>query len=219
MEETPAAKDKWVEYWNDRFDLIYYQVVDYIVRAVGADARSLVDVGTGGCPYLEWFDWIDRRVSIDINKPYASATVEGLRANILTDPVPDGFDICTCLQVLEHVRDATSFARRLPQLARTVIVSVPYKWPENRTQGHIHDPVDLEKLTQWFGRPPNYQMTVQEPLRRTKNLRLIAIFDEDPKRVFGTDLIGGRRPKGASWALSTPRSAQAASAAGDGEDA
>ncbi|MDE1568018.1 class I SAM-dependent methyltransferase [Aquabacter sp. P-9] len=187
--------DKWVAYWNDRFDLIYYQAVDYIIRTVGASATSLLDVGTGGCPYLEWFDWIEQRVSIDIRKPYASANVQGLNANILTDPVPDGFELCTCLQVLEHVPDAGPFARRLTELARTVVVSVPFKWPEGKTQGHVHDPVDLEKLSSWFGRPPNYHMTVQEPLRRTKNVRLIAIYDRDPKRVFGADLVSGRRPK------------------------
>lgn len=188
-------QDKWENYWNDRFDLMYYQTVDFIVRAVGAEARSLVDVGTGGCPYLEWFPWIERRVSIDINKPYSSPAVQALNANILDDDVPVGFDLCTCLQVLEHVPEAGRFARRLMELAPTVIVSVPYQWPDGKTQGHVHDPVDVDKLIGWFGREPNYHIVVEEPLRRTKNKRLVAIFDENPKRSFGSTLVGGRRKK------------------------
>ncbi|MDI6025688.1 hypothetical protein QBK99_05665 [Corticibacterium sp. UT-5YL-CI-8] len=197
MEHPPEVEqDNWVEYWDDRFDLLYYQAVDYIVRTVGTDARSIVDVGTGGCPYLEWFPWIERRLSIDIDKPYSSPTVQALNANILYDKVPDGFDLCTCLQVLEHVPEAGRFARRLTELARTVIVSVPYKWPDGKTQGHLHDPVDMEKLTTWFGRAPNYHVIVEEPLRRIKNKRLIAIFDEDPKRIFGATMLRDRRRKG-----------------------
>lgn len=187
--------DKWVDYWNDRFDLIYYQTVDYIVRAVGTDARAIVDVGTGGCPYLDWFDWIERRVSIDINKPYSSPSVQGLKADILRDDVPGDFDLCTCLQVLEHVPDAGPFARRLLELAPTVIVSVPYQWPDGKTTGHVHDPVDMEKLTGWFGRAPNYHLIVEEPLRRVKNKRLVAIYDRDPNRSFGSSMVGGRRRK------------------------
>lgn len=199
MSETPTTEhDKWVDYWNDRFDLLYYQTVDYIVRAVGVDARSLVDVGTGGCPYLEWFSWIERRVSIDIDKPYSSPTVQALNANILHDDVPEDFDICTCLQVLEHVPEAKKFARRLTELAPTVIVSVPYLWPEGRTEGHLHDPVDMEKLSGWFGREPNYHVIVEEPLRRMKNKRLVAIFDQNPKRRFGSGMVAGRRRK-TSW--------------------
>lgn len=188
------AQDVWTTYWKDRFDLLYYQAVDYVVRTVGTDAKSIVDVGTGGCPYLEWFPWIERRVSIDIRKPYGSATVQAVKANILTDEVPDGFDLCTCLQVLEHVEDASRFARRLTELANTVIVSVPHRWPAGKTLGHVHDPVDLEKLSGWFGRAPNYHFVVDEPLRGSKKSRLIAIYDADHGRTFGSDLIARRRP-------------------------
>jgi len=194
LESPPGAEhDRWVDYWNERFDLLYYQAFDYLVRAVGADARSIVDVGSGGCPYLDWFDWIERRVSIDINKPYASPTVEGLKLDIFKNDVPERFDLCTCLQVLEHVPDAGRFALRLTEFAPTVIVSVPYRWPDGKTKGHVHDPVDLEKLSGWFGRTPNYHLIVEEPLRRIKNKRLLAIYDRDPERRFSASTISGRR--------------------------
>ena len=171
-------------YWNDRFDLMYYRYVDFIVRTVGRDAGSLIDVGTGNCPYLEWFDWIQRRVSVDIVPPYSSDTVEGIRGNIHDIKFDDKFDVCLCLQVLEHVTDAKSFARRLAEIGRTVVISVPYNWPEGQTEGHVHDPVDLDKLSDWVGRRPNYHITVQEPFRTKKHERLIAVYDADKSRRF-----------------------------------
>jgi hypothetical protein len=36
--------------------MLYYQYLQYIIRCIGHDAASVVDVGTGNVPYLEWFD-------------------------------------------------------------------------------------------------------------------------------------------------------------------
>ena len=179
-------------YWEERSDLIYYRVVDYLVRCVGAKATSIIDVGTGKCPYLEWFHWIEKKTSIDIIAPYASETVEAIYGNILTTELPQKFDLCLCLQVLEHVQDPAPFARRLTELGKRVIVSVPYNWPPGQTPGHVQDPVDLDLLSQWFGRRPNYHIIVQEPLRTKKHERLIAIYDADPKRRFGGTEIQSR---------------------------
>ena len=39
-------------YWEKRMDMLYYQYVDYIIRTLGHDAQSIIDIGTAGCPYL-----------------------------------------------------------------------------------------------------------------------------------------------------------------------
>ena len=182
-------------YWQRRSDSLYYRYVDYIIRTVGVDAQSLIDVGTGNCPYLEWFDWITRRVSVDIGTPYRSETVEGIQGDIHRLDFPDRFDICTCLQVLEHVPDAGAFGRRLLELADLVVISVPLMWNPNPVPvpGHIHDPVSYEKLTDWMGREANYKIMVQEPFLRGRNKRLIALYDRDPDRVFaGAELRTNR---------------------------
>lgn len=179
-------------YWAKRSDMIYYRYVDYIMRVVAKDARSLIDVGTGNCPYLEWFDWIPDRVSIDLQTPYQSASVRGVEGNILEHRFEERFDVCTCLQVLEHVPQVSPFARRLQEIARTLVVSVPYHWPEGATRGHVQDPVTQEKLEDWMGRKPNYSMVVAEPFMRAKARRLIAVYDEDPERRFGWPEVRAR---------------------------
>jgi len=182
------------DYWRQRSDLLYYQYFRFIVRCVGAQAASLVDIGSGNAPYLEWFDWIPERVSVDLKTPYRSETVRGVAGDILTLDLPR-FDLCTCLQVLEHVPEVEPFARRLLELGGLVLVSVPFQWPAGSTRGHVNDPVDLAKLTAWFGRAPNYSQVVQEPFTGPKGSRLFALYDPaDPARRFGFEARQGRRP-------------------------
>lgn len=181
-------------YWRQRSDLLYYQYFRYIMRCIGAEATSLVDVGSGNAPYLEWFDWIPERVSVDIRTPYASDTVRGVQGDILKLDLPR-FDICTCLQVLEHVPDPAPFARRLLGLGALVLVSVPLRWPAGATRGHVNDPVDLDKLTDWFGVAANYHLAVREPFTGPKGARLFALYDPaDPARRFGAETRNARRP-------------------------
>lgn len=160
--------------------MMYYQYVRRIIGALGANAQTMIDVGSGNCPYLEWFNWIPERVSVDIRVPYTSDHVRGIKGDIFELQFPKVFDLCTCLQVLEHVPDATAFGRRLLELARIVAVSVPYKWPNSPkpTPGHLHDPVDLSKLTGWMGREANYHIVVEEPLSSSpRRRRLIAVYE------------------------------------------
>lgn len=182
------------EYWRKRSDMMYYRYLDYIIRSVGAKASSLIDVGSGNCPYLDWWDWIPERVSVDIRVPYSSEGVVGIQGDIFKLAFDKTFDLCTCFQVLEHVPDAEAFARRLLELGELVIVSVPYKWGDKPrvTPGHVHDPVSYEKLTGWMGREANYKIIVEEPFGRLKNKRLIALYDKDPERTFGPGTGKGR---------------------------
>ncbi|NML34329.1 class I SAM-dependent methyltransferase [Paraburkholderia antibiotica] len=172
-------------YWSDRSDLLYYRYVDYMIRTIGRDASSLLDVGSGNCPYLEWFDWIPGRYSIDLEKPYQSEDVVGIKGNIFDVQLTMHFDVLTCLQVLEHVPDAGSFAQRLLQMANTLVVSVPYKWPKGKDKDHVHDPVDETKLEKWFGRKPNYSIVVREPFLWVCHERIICIYDSDPEKKYG----------------------------------
>jgi hypothetical protein len=181
-------------YWQGRSDNMYYKYIDYLVRVIGVNSKSIIDVGSGNSPYLEWFSWIEKKVSIDIQAPYGSSTVEAITANILDYNFQEKFDICLCLQVLEHVHDPKPFATRLFDLSDLVIISVPYKWPEGKTKGHINDPVDRAMLEEWTGRKPNYSHIVQEPLQKSsKSSRLIAIYDINPARVWVSDDISRRK--------------------------
>lgn len=174
-------------YWNDRQDLLYYQYVDYIVRVIGVNAISLIDVGSANCPYIEWFDWIPNKTAVDLADPYSSRNVIGVKGNVLTLEFAEKFDIVTCLQVLEHIPDPKPFAQRLLELGNRLVVSVPYNWKAGKDKDHIHDPVDLQKMEKWFCRSPNYSIVVKEPFLWASHERLICIYDRDPLCKFGMD--------------------------------
>ena len=172
------------QYWHDRSDLLYFQYVDLLIRIVGRDAQSVLDVGSNACPYLEWFHWIPHKYSIDIQNPYYSWRVHGKKIDFQEYANNREFDLCLCLQVLEHIDDVKGFAQKLLKVGRSVIVSVAYKWPSGFDNRHVHDPVDEEKMAVWFNRIPNYQIIVTEPI--TEKKRLICYYDRnDPTKKLG----------------------------------
>ena len=152
-----------ISYVQRRQTQIYYSYVSRLVRGVAPQINSIMDVGSGKTSCLEQFDWIPIRKTIDVAHPYASEFVEGVKADFLEYEVDERYDLVVCLQVLEHIPEVEAFARKLFDISRSVLISVPYKWPKGGTKGHIHDPVDEEKLRAWTRRKPDYQIIVTEP--------------------------------------------------------
>lgn len=162
-------------YWAARKNILYYDVVRILVTELAKGARSLVDVGTAGAPYLEWFSFIDDRLSIDLRHPYEGPGVRAVTSDFLAWQPDKYYDVVTCLQTLEHVPDAEGFAQKLLRLGEIVVISVPYKWPKGKTKSHVHDPVDEEKLFSWFGREPNYQYICREVIAPVE--RIIQVYE------------------------------------------
>lgn len=165
-------------YWDRRSHLMYYRYIDAIVRGVAAEAQSLLDVGSSNAQYLEEFDWIKTKVTVDLKTAYSSATVQGITADFFTYRPETKFDLVTCLQVLEHVPDAGKFAQKLFEVGRDVLISVPFKWPADSSKNHVHDPVDQHKLLSWTGRKPSYAVIATEVFAGKKARRLIAYYRE-----------------------------------------
>ena len=178
---------KSMSYWEQRRELIYYRALLNCVRIVGYDAKSLIDVGSAGCGYLSWFTWIPDVVSLDVYSPPPVPGVRYIRADFLEWEPDRLYDVVTCCQVLEHIVDANTFATKLLALGRYVIVTLPHKWPACGI-GHIHDPVNQAKIDQWFGRPPDYAMTVQEPFAEERILCLYTMPGQ-PLQFSSTDVL------------------------------
>jgi len=166
-------------YWEKRKHLVYYNVIRILVGKLSQDASSLLDVGSGNCPYLEWFDHVDERISLDAVRPYSAPGITSVKQDFLQWSPQDKVDVATCLQVMEHVPAVEEFARKLLDVANVLVISVPYKWPAGRTPGHVHDPVDEAKLHQWFGRKPNYSYMCREITGEV--YRLVQVYDQTGK--------------------------------------
>src|SRR5690625_1680048 len=153
------------QYWTRRSSMMYYKYIDVLVKAFAYQAESIIDIGSANTRYIESFDWIPHKFTLDIKNPYRSPNVTAIETDFLTYALEQKFDFVICLQVLEHIPQVEEFAQKLFTLADRVLISVPYMWPKGSDPTHIHDPVDEEKIKQWTNREPSYSIIVEEPLR------------------------------------------------------
>ena len=161
-----------MSYWRERQTMRYYAQVLAFARRYAPEGGSVIDVGGRDCEYIQWFDWFERKVVIDLKPPPASPGVETLAGDFLEFQPGVCFDLVLCLQVLEHLQEPAEFCRKLLQTGRTVIVSVPYRWPRGLCKYHVQDPVDEIKLRGWADRSPRDSAIVRDGNRE----RLVAVF-------------------------------------------
>ena len=165
-------------YWDRRKEYLYYQVVRALAHGLSQDAKSIVDIGSAACPYLDWFPHVPERVSLDLHRPYEAPGIIPVTADFLSWEPGRRFDLVTCLQVLEHIPDATAFAQKLLLTGDIVVVSVPYRWKPGRARTHVQDPVDEKKMRAWFGRDPNFEYVCREVTLNAD--RLIQVYEPSP---------------------------------------
>jgi len=187
QEERSNGKDS-NSYWSRRPGLMYYSYVEALVGELASHAESMIDIGSADTPLLEKFDWIPRRCALDKRNPYSSNNVTGVKADFLKFTPEKRFDFALCLQVLEHIPEAESFARKLFEIADHVVISVPYRWEPDSSDHHVHDPVDLGKLYKWTGREPSYYIIVPE-LFNSKS-RLICYYHPEGKKIMRLGTYG-----------------------------
>lgn len=165
-------------YWRRRRDYLYYREVIRLAKQNVPLGGRVIDVGAHETRILSELSWFERRVALDVKSIPPQRGIERIHANFLTHEVDAPYDLVLCLQVLEHLRDPEPFARRLFSTGSTVIISVPFKWPEGKCRWHVQDPIDRAKLRSWTGRKPTESIVVRDP-----NARLIAVYSPEPSAL------------------------------------
>ena len=174
-------------YWESRKHFRYVLYVQELVRILEPDAKSAIDVGARDTPIIEDFDWIEDRSTLDYSNPYSSERVTGISVDFFKFEPPKRYDLALCLQVLEHIQDATSFAQKLFQIADRVMITVPYKWREGANKWHVQDPVDFDKLHRWTDREPLISAIIQE---RRGARRILAYYRQTDLSKKEADRLG-----------------------------
>jgi SAM-dependent methyltransferase len=160
-------------YWAERQNFNYFNEVVRLCRAYEPDGARVIDVGSGPTQLLRRLDWFGHRVALDRQFVPWRWRIKTIRADFLEYQPKHRFDLVLCLQVLEHLADPAPFARKLLATGRTVIITVPYKWPSGLYPPHVQDPVDEAKLQGWTGRTPSETRVVHD-----SRARLIAVYRE-----------------------------------------
>jgi hypothetical protein len=185
--DAALAQQNKLGYWGARKSMLYYKAIYYFAAVAGYDAKTVLDVGSGGTDYINWLDWIPRRYVLDFHVPKPPPGVEAINTDFLQFRPAEKFDLVLCCQVLEHVSEPRLFCDRLRDIAKQLIISVPYKWLGN-APGHINDPDDEAKLEGWMQIKPNNSQVIYEPFREG---RLIAYYHlvEGPRFRFPKEFI------------------------------
>jgi hypothetical protein len=143
-------------YWQRRRHMQYYREVIRLARAHAPQARTVLDVGARDTPVVTELDWIPSRTAIDYEVAPNVPGVIGIKGDFMAYRPDQIFDLVICLQT-----------------GRTVIISVPYQWPEGFTDEHLQDPVDEAKLVSWTRQSPIEKAIVTDD----RLARFIGVFE------------------------------------------
>ena len=142
-------------YWKSRKDYNYYKKVLEIIQSRKVEHDhfdSIIDVGGRDTEILKDLSFGDK-VCLDISKLPENTSVRTIMCDFYRWVPDKNYHVVTCLQVLEHLDDPTTFAKKLFDLSNgIVIISVPYKWPKGFCKYHVQDPVTEDKILGWTGR-------------------------------------------------------------------
>lgn len=187
-QENNRMRDGQTNYIVSRRDFLYYKYVRTLISICSINAKSLIDVGSGGMDVISHCKHIPHKISLDLRNPVNGEGIEGIKKDFFTYKVKERFDIVCCFQVIEHIQEAEKFCQKLLELSNNILVcSVPYKWKKNEVPGHVQDPIDVDKLSGWFGFYPTFCNIVDK--------RLIAIFIKNREiREALEDSNGGHFP-------------------------
>ncbi len=159
------------DYWERRRHLLYYRAVIRLAREYVPSGAGVLDVGANKADLLSELSWFDRRVALDVVPLPRRRGIERVTIDFMEYRPDMDYDLVLCLQTLEHIEDPGPFARKLLETGKTVIISVPYKWPRGAYEPHVQDPVDEIKLLAWTGRQPTEFEVVANGMDR-----LIAVY-------------------------------------------
>ena len=155
-------------YWELRKDRDLYKIMRLLAEQYAANAKSAIDVGCYIGGFICELDWIQDRTATDLNdwskewKDVEGVTFKKQNAFELPDSVK--YDLVISNQTIEHVEDAKGFAEKLCALGKTVLISTTYEVEAGLIEGHIQDPISLDKFVSWFPREPkNISIAYEKP--------------------------------------------------------
>lgn len=143
-------------YWTDRADHDLYRLTVALSKAMFFDAKSAIDVGCYTSGLICEMDWIQTRIASDIQQKLAVqwTDVPGVKfvaGNAFSLEFQEApFDLVISSQTVEHLDDPVGFIAKLLRLGRGLIVSTTYEVEQGMIEGHIQDPISLEKFQSWF---------------------------------------------------------------------
>lgn len=173
------------KFWSRQGALVCHDLVAGLANGLYLRKEMLLDVCSPTIAHLSRVAGFKDIQLIEPNGQRSDTSYYTIREKFELWTPGAKYQVVTCVHVLEYLPQPRSFARKLLKVGSTVIVVVPDAWPAGVAKGQIHDPITEEKLTEWFGRPPNFSYHCRELLTDYGNL--VAVFEpnSDKWRTLG----------------------------------
>lgn len=143
-------------YWEARRNHDLYRLSVALARALFQDARSVIDVGCYTSGLICELDWIETRIASDLQTSLVTnwgnvSDVRFVGGDAFKLEFPEApFDLVISNQTIEHLENPPLFVAKLLRLGRGLILSTTYEVEAGLIDGHLQDPVSLEKFQSWF---------------------------------------------------------------------
>jgi hypothetical protein len=167
-------------YWKKRKNLLYYKKILEICSKILEDNEnySVIDFGCHNTELI--FDLkCNNKFLLDKDNYYkeeqkkiiTEKNIKFLKQSIYDVKYENEFDICLCLQTLEHLENPQkAFEIIHKSSSKYTIISLPYKWGECKYHTHHHISEELTK--EWTQIDPTESYIIKD-----KNLeRIINIY-------------------------------------------
>jgi len=171
-------------YWTRRKDANYYRVVIEICSNILINNQhySIIDFGCKNTEVI--FDLkCDKKFLLDEEnkyKPYQKLKIAEKKLIFIEKSIYDidytnEFDICICLQTLEHLKHPEKAFELIHKASKKyTIISLPYKW-KVFPKGHIHNDIDEQLIKKWTKLNP-----IQSYVKKDRGLeRIINVYTKN----------------------------------------
>jgi hypothetical protein len=161
-------------YWSARKDHDLYGLTRVIANHFFADANTAIDVGSYVGGLICDLGWIRKRIATDIQDLRSNwcpvTDVEFLMGDAFGLDFSDKFDLVISNQTIENLEEPSLFIEKLLSLGRGLIITTTYQTPSGLIEGHIQDPIDMDKFLGWFPCELDSVAICYHPLRHISHI-------------------------------------------------
>lgn len=158
-------------YWRRRSGLAYYQKIVEICSEIlkNNENYSIIDFGCRNTEVIFNFKskkkfLLDKKnfYSEEQKKIIIEKNITFLKESIFNIQYTNEFDICICLQTLEHLENPERAFQLIHKASkRYTIISLPYKSTIS-VKGHIHNNIDEQLIKKWTRIEPDQSFIIKD---------------------------------------------------------
>jgi SAM-dependent methyltransferase len=165
-------------YWGKRKNYEYYKKVIEICSEISKNNKdySIIDFGCKDTEVIFDLNY-SKKFLLDIENQYSELQKNQIvqkGISFITKSIHDinyvnEFDVCLCLQTIEHLDNPRkAFDLIYKASKKYIVISLPYKWKKSSWDNHTG--IDEEIIKNWIGIDPNESYIVEDGKERIINL-------------------------------------------------